>query len=229
VLIDCRGGSTAEVAIVGCTIQHGAKAPGSANIRMLGASHYLNGKEQRPARWGNLTIADNVLSDVETNIDLSGVRGATITGNTIWQGAKFNLRLVDCSQLAISGNVCERNPPYDYAGLTANAVLLERCSDTVLASNQFHGIAADAGVLLSKCRRVNVTGCNVVDCTGVELRLTDAKHCRVSDCLLRDDRPDAGDEPLVLQCDGGEGNQIADNLLGGRHEFGRNAAVEKEN
>ena len=108
-------------------------------------------------------------------------------------------------------------------------MLLEGCSDVVLASNQFHGIAADAGVQLSQCHRVNVTGCNIVDCTGVELRLKDAKHCRVSDCLLRDDRPDVGEAALVLQCNDGEGNQITDNLLSGRYELGRDAAVEEGN
>ena len=35
VLIDCTGGSTAEVAITGCTLQH-ANVPGSANVRILG-------------------------------------------------------------------------------------------------------------------------------------------------------------------------------------------------
>src|SRR5436190_9995000 len=37
VLIDCTDGSTAEVAITGCTLQHNNMSEGSANIRVLGA------------------------------------------------------------------------------------------------------------------------------------------------------------------------------------------------
>ena len=40
---------------------------------------------------GHVTIGDNVLSDVQTNIHLVGVRGVTITGNTFWQGYAHNL------------------------------------------------------------------------------------------------------------------------------------------
>jgi nitrous oxidase accessory protein NosD len=217
VLLDCTGGSVAEVAIVGCTIQHAHDAPDSANIRMLGASSYTRGGEEHQANWGNITIADNVLSDVQTNIDLVGVRSATITGNTIWQGFQYNLRIVDSLHLTIAHNVCERNPPYGYAGPPNNGVLLKGCRDAVLTGNEFHGIAG-GGVLLENCRRMNVTGCNVLDCEGVELRLVNVSHSRVSDCLLRDDRPEREDDAVVLQVEGGEGNLLADNLLSGREE-----------
>jgi parallel beta-helix repeat protein len=212
VLIDCTGGSTAEVAIVGCTIQHAHDAPDSANIRVLGKGTYRRGGETLEANWGNITIADNVLSDVQTNIDLVGARGVTITGNTIWQGFQYNLRIVDSSHLAIANNMCERNPPYGYAGPTNNGVLLSNCHDATLSGNVFHGILG-GGVLLEDCRRINVAGCNIVDCEGTELRLANVSHSRVSDCLLSDERE--VDKSTVLEVQGGRGNLLADNLLGG--------------
>lgn len=221
VLLDCTDGSVAEVAIVGCTIQHSHTAPDSANVRVLGKSSYRRGNESHEANWGNITIADNVLSDVQTNIDLVGARGVTITGNTIWQGFQYNLRVVDSSHLTIANNVCERNPPYGYAGPTNNSVLLQGCRDIVFTGNLFHGILGPVGVLLEDCRRVNMTGCNVLDCEGVELRLENVLYSRVSDCLIRDDRPDAQEPaPLpVLQVRGGKENLLADNLLGGKVEI----------
>jgi hypothetical protein len=215
VLIDCTGGSTAEVAIVGCTIQHSHDAPDSANIRVLGKGTYRRGGETLEANWGNITIADNVLSDVQTNIDLVAVRGVTITGNTIWQGFQYNVRIVDSSHLAVANNMCERNPPYGYAGPTNNGVLLANCQDATLSGNVFHGILG-GGVLLEDCRRMNVTGCNILDCEGSELRLVNVSHSRISDCLLSDERKE--EKSTVLEVQGGRGNQLADNLLGGSEQ-----------
>lgn len=226
VLIDCTGGSTAEVAIVGCTIQHAHGAPDSANIRVLGKGTYRRGAETLEANWGNITIADNVLSDVQKNIELIGARGVTITGNTIWQGFEYNVRIVESSHLAIANNMCERNPPYGYAGPTANAVLLQNCEDATLSGNEFHNIQSEFGVSLEDCRRVNVTGCNILDCEGVELRLANVSHSRVSDCLIRDDRPKAKNSTdLVFQLQGGSGNLLADNLLSGKQEFSADSVI----
>lgn len=70
---------------------------------------------------------------------------------------------------------------------------------------------APAGLLLDKCRRVNVTACTILDCDNVGLLLKDVEHSRVSDCLIRDDRPDAVSIPLKVI--GGRDNTIIDNLL----------------
>jgi hypothetical protein len=36
VLIDSTDGSTDEVTIIGCTLQHNSQSPGSANVRVIG-------------------------------------------------------------------------------------------------------------------------------------------------------------------------------------------------
>ncbi len=84
VWLDSTGRSVAEVAIVGCTIQHSHLAPNSANIRIDGRSEPRKNTDE--LRHGHITIADNVLSDAQINVELKNVRSATMTGNTMWQG-----------------------------------------------------------------------------------------------------------------------------------------------
>ena len=140
VLLDSTGGSIAEVAIVGCTIQHAHDAPNSANVRILGRGDKARHTDE--LRWGHVTIANNVLSDVHVNIDLEHVRGATITGNTLWQGYTHNLTAKDCTNLVVANNLLERNPRY-HSGDAATAKLgavFERCTDCTLSGNHFQGV-----------------------------------------------------------------------------------------
>ena len=106
VLLDCADGSVAEVAITGCTIQHSKDAPDSANIRILGRGFMDRRGQSMPFKCGNVTIGDNVLSDVQTNIHLVGVRGVTITGNTFWQGYAHNMLIEDSDARAPRGRTC---------------------------------------------------------------------------------------------------------------------------
>lgn len=73
VLIDSTGGSNAEVAITGNTIQHNHNAAGSANIRIKGPSvRVIKGTEEQ--RDGHITITGNVISDVRVNVHLDHAR-----------------------------------------------------------------------------------------------------------------------------------------------------------
>ncbi|HND54832.1 MAG TPA: glycosyl hydrolase family 28-related protein, partial [Pirellulaceae bacterium] len=59
VLLDCSDGTVAEVAIAGCTIQHEANSPESANIRILGTGTVVRRGEPQKFNCGHVTIADN--------------------------------------------------------------------------------------------------------------------------------------------------------------------------
>jgi hypothetical protein len=69
---------------------------------------------------------------------------------------------------------------------------------------------------------MNVTGCTILDCDNVGLLLRDVTDTRVSDCLIRDGRPDAKSVPLVLVS--GKGNMIVNNLLGAAPRIADNSA-----
>ncbi len=202
VLIDCRGSQygTAEVAITGCTIQHNNPSPDSANIRIIGQS--LPGRAGRPVREGNVTITGNVLSDVQVNVHLKECRGVAITGNTLWQGYRHNLLFEDCSNLVLGANNLDRNPRYDYGNTqdANNAVVFRRCTDSTIAQLHVTGVwRSEAGVVFEDCRRLNVTGCTILDCDQVGLLLRNVADSRISDCLIRDDRPDSPSRSLVTE------------------------------
>jgi hypothetical protein len=208
VFFDCTTGSVREGAIVGCTIQHTNLAPDSANIRFLG-------RAEQPLMVGNFAIADNVFSDVQVGVHLKYARGVTLTGNTFWQSVKHNLLVEGSSHIVLSGNLCDRNPDYAHQPFnTSNAVEFVDCQDCTISGLQvLNTIKAPAGVVVRRSKRFNITGCTLLDCEGPELLLEDVSDSRVSDCLLRDDRPDAKDGAPLVETRG-KGNQLVDNSLG---------------
>lgn len=213
VFIDCSNGSTAEVAITGCTIQH-SSVPGAANIRIHGA-----GKPSRNLtnpKWGHVTIGDNIFSDVAINVDLKDCRGVTITGNTFWMGYEYDLRVENCDEIVVGPNAFERNPAYAYGTslTTRNALLFRNCRDCTLTGLLIQAPkGAEAGLFLDECKRCNLSGCSLLDCDGVALRLINPQHCLVTGCLIRNDVV-SQIPPVSVQVEGGNGNRFANNLFG---------------
>ena len=208
VLIDSTGGGggTAEIAIVGCTIQHTASAPDSANVRYIGT-------DRAGRAYGHLTIADNVLSDAQINLHIQKARGVVITGNTLWKARRHNLLVEDSTGVVVGPNAFDRNPAYRDEKTADGALALRRCRDATLTGLHIHGVRrAPAALAVEACRRVNITNCTVLDSDGAGILLADCRHCRISDCLIRDDRADAGDwTPIRIA--GGRGHMVADCLL----------------
>jgi hypothetical protein len=221
VLIDCTGSAygTGEVAITGCTIQHNNPSPDSANIRIIGRSNPSRGMDV--VREGHVTITGNVLSDVQVNVHLRECRGVVLEGNTFWQGYKHNLLIEDSSNIVVGPNNFDRNPRYNYGNTqdANNALVIRNCDDCTLTGLHITNVWRNpAGLLVENCRRMNVTNCTILDCDGAGLILKDVSHSRVSDCLIRDDRPEHGDA-LSLKLTGGKGNMVVSNLFGGRAEI----------
>jgi hypothetical protein len=212
VLIDCTGGSTAEVTIVGCTIQHNP-SPGAANVRFIG-----KGKPRTPednTQWGHLTIADNVLSDVEVNIDLQHVRSAVITGNTFGGGYEHDLRVTNCSNIAVGSNTFDRNPPY-YRGKAAAAkggLVFRSSRDITLTGLHIDGIRTHPAALqIVDGDTFNISGCTILDSDGAGLLLRNTSNSLVTGCLIADRRPDRVRAPS-LRVEGGKDNTFANNKL----------------
>ncbi len=211
VWLDARQSSLGEVAIVGCTIQHDHAAADSANIRIHGRS------TKRPftdeLRHGNITIADNVLSDVQTNVELTDVRAATITGNTIWKGYRHNVLVRGSRNIVLANNVLDRNPRYHYSdGEAARlGIVFEDSSDCTLNANHSSGVVrAEAAVVLRRCRRFNVTNCTILDYGAGGILLEEVTASRLSDCLILDERPAADGTAIIRR--NVQACQIEDNL-----------------
>jgi hypothetical protein len=192
VYLDSTGSSIGEVAIVGCTIQHSHDAPRSANIRIEGQSTKRPFTDEE--RSGNVTIANNVLSDVQVNLVLSHVRAATVTGNTMWKGYTSNLVVDGCRSVVVTGNVFDRNPRYHYGdGATAkHGLYFVDSTDCTISGNQLGGtVDGEAAMVVRRCDRFNIAGCSIVDYGRCGLLLEAVSNSRVSGCLIRDDREGA--------------------------------------
>ena len=238
VLVDCRGSQygTAEVAITGCTIQHNNPSPDSANIRIFGNSD--PSAKSPEIREGNVTIAGNVLSDVQINLHLKECRGVSITGNTLWQGYKHNILFESCSSIVMGANNLDRNPRYDY-GNTAdanNSVVLRGCDDCTISGLHVTNVWRDpAGVTFEDCRRINLSDCSILDCDNIGLLLKNVTNSRISGCIIRDDRKKTssdGEKTKVsktISVKGGEGLLISNNFLDGPIESNSDAVIEIAN
>jgi len=181
ILIDSRESlyGHAEIAITGCTIQHSSEAPGSCNIRFLGQD--LKGR-----LWGSLTIAENVLSDVERNVEIVGARGVTITGNTFWGAVAEDLLVTGSQNVVIGPNSFDQNPNYAAQGPYQGGVTLRESKDCVVTGLQLADIrASQAAVLIQNCHGLNVTNCQIANCFPVGILLDHVTDSRVSDCIIR--------------------------------------------
>jgi hypothetical protein len=229
VLVDSTGGSNAEVAITGCTIQHNHNAAGSANVRIKGPSERKI-KDTDEQRDGHVTIVGNVLSDVMVNVHLDHARGVVISGNTFWTAYEHNLLVEHSSYVTVGANNFDRNPRYagEEKPTTANDIIFRDCSDCTLTGFTLSQTrATPAGVSLERCNRLNVANLTILDCAGVGLLLKDITNSRVSGCLIRDDRPKASS--LSIKADGGRGNMIIDNHLGRPEEIAKGVGLVERN
>jgi hypothetical protein len=210
VLLDCADGSVAEVAITGCTIQHGKDAPESANIRILGRGVVMRNGKPTEFNCGHVTIGDNVLSDVQTNIHLVGARGVTITGNTFWQGYAHNLLVEDSLHVIVGANMMERNPLYGYTSEGKNGVIFKNCRDCTIQGLHLHNVIdSEAGLMIESCDRIHISGCSILDCDNAGVLSRDTSNSWMDGCFIRDNRPSATSVPLKVI--GGRDNKFETN------------------
>jgi len=227
VLVDSTGGTNAEVAITGNTIQHTRNAPGSANIRIKGPSAPYPGTGE--VRDGHVTITGNVMSDVKVNVHLDHARGVAIAGNTMWTGVEHNLLVEKSSNVVIGANNLDRNPRYwREEEKAANAIMFRECSDCTISGLQVSGVRhAPAAFTLERCDRFNLNGVSILDCDGVGLELKDVTRSRIGGCLIRDDRPPA--KSLSIRTSGGQDNAITDNTFGRPAEILKGVGLVERN
>ena len=215
VLIDCTGGSTGEVAITGCTLQHNSKSPGSANIRVLGKGTVSETKTDE-TKEGHIAITGNVFSDVMVNIHLDHARGVSITGNTFWEGFEHDLLIENSDVVVVGPNDFDRNPRYVVNGNWAediNGLVFRNCADCKLSGFMVKGVwKKPSAVLLEKCDRFTVNDVSILDCDGIGLHLKDCTNSVVSDCVVSDDRAEKK-AALSLKVEGGKDNWIKGNVF----------------
>lgn len=221
VWLDSTGGSIAEVAITGCTLQHTNKAPNSANIRIHGAGTDAGLQRrtgQASTQEGHITIGNNVFSDVKINVDIENARGVTITGNTFWEGFEHDLRVKNSSRILITGNNFDRNPRYavnGFQGAEHNGLSFLECSETTLNGNIISGVLQkNAAIEVADSRRMVISNNSILDSDGAGLTLRNVSDSIISGNLIRDDRPADGKAKTPgMVVVGGTGNAMNSNLV----------------
>jgi hypothetical protein len=219
VYIDCRTGTVREGTIAGNTLQ-ATYSPNGCNIRFIGAGPDKNHKT------GLWTITGNLIGSQENNIHLTSARGMTISGNVLYSGHSRNLLIESSRNIVVGANVFDHNPDYDTKELCTGIRLVD-CVDCALSGLVIQDCqagrhtVANAGeqsreglVELVRCRRINISGVQVLEPAPYGFFLDECRDTLVTGCSILDDRtPPLMQAPIRWQ-GAGSGNLIAHCRLG---------------
>jgi len=182
-----------EGTIVGNTLQATYSERG-ANIRMIGASPET---QHKAGMW---SISGNLIGSQRNNIHLTSVRGVTIEGNYIYSGHHRNILVEHSRNVVIGPNCFGHNPDYEKNEL-ATGIRLQDCvncnlsgfiiEDAEAGRHTLPGVvplARDGLLELVRCRRVNLSGLQVLDPTPVGIHLEDCDGLLLTGCTVQDDR-----------------------------------------
>ncbi len=223
IYIDVAAGSVREGTIVSNTIQATASANG-ANIRMIGSPG--EDRETVNHKAGMWTISGNLIGSQRTNIHLTSVRGVVISGNHIYSGHHRNLLIESSRNIVVGPNCFGHNPDYRKKELATGIRLVDsqNCNLTgVLIEDAEAGqhtvagaepIRREALVELVRCRRVNVSGVQILDGTPNGMLLEDCQDTVITGCTVTDDREPKRMEHAVVWTGSGRGGLVAGSRIG---------------
>ncbi len=89
-------------------------------------------------------------------------------------GYEHNLLVESSSNIVVGPNNLDRNPAYTHgnAERCKNTVIFRDCQDCTIQglhlTNVYH---CPAAMHLERCRRMNISGCSILDCDGIGLWL----------------------------------------------------------
>jgi len=179
--VTAEGASVNEVTVSGNTIQATA-SPNGANIRIID-----DGKSERaPGLWA---ITGNVIGSQTNNVHLTGCRGVTITGNSIYSCVERNLLLENCRQIVFCGNQSRRHTAQFACGWrlvdSANCTI----SSSLIIDDTDEGQATGASLLeIDRCKRINVSSCQLLGGTPHGIDVKDASYVNINSCQIIDAR-----------------------------------------
>jgi hypothetical protein len=223
IFIDVGEGSVREGTIASNTIQ-ATYSPNGANIRFIGRSPDQNHKV------GMWTITGNLIGSQADNIHLTSARGVTITGNYIYSGHHRNLLLEDCRDIILGANCFGHNPDYgtnelctgirivDSVNCTISGMLIQ---DSQAGKHTVPGvepIVRDALIELIRCRRMNISGTEVLDGAPYGISLEDCSDTLITGCTVLDTREPKLARAAIRWKGAGAGNLIASSRLGSGSE-----------
>lgn len=216
-------GTVREGTIVGNTIQ-ATCSPGGANIRFIGDA--AGGAAAGDHRTGMWTISGNLIGSQHVGIHLTAARGFAISGNYIYSGHHRNVLIERSSNIVLGPNCIGHNPDYGAQELATGIRFVdsENCSVTGLLIEDANAgqhtvdaavpIVRDALIELVRCRRVNISGTQVLNPTPRGLWLEDCSDTLISGCTILDHRQPSQMQLAIDWRGDGSGNLIANSRIG---------------
>jgi Pectate lyase superfamily protein len=223
IYLDVRAGTVREGTIASNTIQ-ATYSPGGANIRFLGAGAGVNHKA------GMWTIVGNLIGSQETNVHLTSVRGIALNGNYLYSGHHRNLLVEGSRDIVLGPNCFGHNPDYGDQELCTGIrfVDCENCTVTgLLIQDALAGehtvadavpIQREGLVEFIRCRRVTMTGSQVLDGVPHGIYLEDCRDTLLSGCTVLETRPAKLMRTAVRWQGQGSGNLIVGCRVGSGSE-----------
>ena len=219
IYIDVGDGSVREGTISSNTIQ-ATYSPGGANIRFIGQGAARNHKV------GMWTISGNLIGSQMNNIHLTSARGVTISGNYIYSGHHRNLLVENSRNIVVGPNCFGHNPDYDKNELATgmrfvdcdscniSGVLIEDAEAGRHTVPDVVPLRREGLLELVRCRRVNVSGTQVLDGTPFGMVLDDCDDTIINGCTVLDGRSEKKMRAAILWKGRGAGNLIAGSRIG---------------
>ena len=220
IYIDVGTGTVREGTIASNTIQ-ATYSSGGANIRMIG------GGPEGKHKAGMWTISGNLIGSQANNIHLSYCRGVTITGNYIYSGHNRNVLIEHSRNIVFGSNTIGHNPDYndkevatgiriaDSINCNLTGVLIQDAEAGTHTIKDAVPLHRDALVELVRCRRMNVTGCQILDGTPISLLLQDCHDALVSSNTVCDQRETKRSTHGIVFRGSGSGNLCCQNRVAG--------------
>lgn len=215
-------GTVREGTIASNTIQATYSSQG-ANIRFIGNHSDDESINHRAGMW---TISGNLIGSQNNNIHLTAVRGVVISGNHIYSGHHRNILVEKSRNIVIGPNCLGHNPDYrkqelatgvrieDTENLNINGLLIE---DAEAGKHTVEGavpLVREALLELVRCRRVNVSGTQVLEGTPVGIKLLDCQETLLHGCTVLDHREPRLMETAVVWQGAGTGNGLVNCRIG---------------
>lgn len=219
--IDCTDprASVREGTITGNTIQ-ATYSPGGANLRIIGQGPDANHKA------GMLTITGNLIGSQETNVHLVACRGVVVTGNVLYSGHHRNLLLEGARNIVLGPNSIDHNPDYR-EGELCTGIRLADSHDITLSGTIVHDCQAgqhtvpkavpvvrDGLVEIVRCRRVTLSGCEILDGFPYGIAIEDSSDVFIVGCTVLDSRTPPKTRAAVRWKGAGTGNGISASRIG---------------
>jgi uncharacterized protein YjbI with pentapeptide repeats len=215
IYIDCgETGTVREGTICSNTLQ-ATYSPNGANIRIIGQA---TTESHKAGMW---CISGNLIGSQAVNLHFTSARGITLEGNYIYSGHHRNLLLEQCKNIVIGANCFGHNPDYKDKELCTGIRLVD-CENCTLAGLQIQDALAgehtvkdavpvqrDGLIELIRCRRLNITGVQVLEGSPHALHLEDCRDTVLAGCGVFETRPRSLTQAAIHWTGAGRGNLIA--------------------